>query len=595
MEVFDQDIPATRLRMRSSKMDRIYTFLKARWLIVCLMEAMIIILCLGYIKYRILPTSPQPDPNVNLTSLPRRPGSTKLFTTPVVGCNQRLIDIIYANRCYSNQSCSSLSEIVKSQDGYITQITTSQAGLRFETVRKAIVKVDCRFQACPEKTVLTIYPKETRQDIIGWGGALTDSTINNILSLSTNGTMRLLDDYFGPQGLRFNMIRVTIGGSDFSSRFYTNDDLPANKSEDLDMSSFKLTTEDLLYKIPTLKYINARYGQSEPIKLFGSMWSPPIWMKTNKHFNQGLLRGSGSDADSRRPVYKALAELKKKFLLAYEEQSIKFWGLTVMNEPIFALQPFLTFNTMIFHPQDYSLYLAEYLGPAIKDNKQLKHIKLIVHDDNRRYLMNFTDKVLESSAARKYVDGISVHGYIDEEYEMMDQIVRKHSKSSSKLFIIPTELCSGHLPFMEKALIGNWHRGVHYALDIIRSLQHSAAGWVDWNMALDTEGGPGWLGGRLDSAVIVDKKSDSYYKSPMFYVLGHFSRYIPAGSKKVESSITNNKFDYRLETVTFKLATKELVTVVLNNNPYPIEMYINQTLQAHRVEIASESITTIIH
>lgn len=166
---------------------------------------------------------------------------------------------------------------------------------------------------------------------------------------------------------------------------------------------------------------------------------------------------------------------------------------------------------------------------------------------------DFTKPVLDHTVGR-YVDGVTVHGYIDEEYDQMDYIYNTyHNSSNPEFFILPDELCSGHLPFMEKALIGNWHRGVHYALDIIRSLQHSAAGWVDWNMALDTKGGPGWLGGQLDSPIIIDKQTDSYYKSPMFYVLGQFSRFIPPKSKRLSTSILNDAYDFHFETVCFLL------------------------------------------
>ena len=159
------------------------------------------------------------------------------------------------------------------------------------------------------------------------------------------------------------------------------------------------------------------------------------------------------------------------------------------------------------------------------------------------------------------------------------------------------------MPFMEKAIIGNWHRGVHYALDIMHSLQHSAAGWVDWNMVLDTTGGPGWLGGKLDSPVIVDKTEDSFYKSPMFFVLGHFSRYIPPKSLKLTSQIINDIYDYQFETVTFLLPNKEeLATVILNHNPYPVELNIrlvnNQEQQADfifQIVAQADSITTIIY
>jgi glucosylceramidase len=596
----------------------------------------------------------------------------------VPNCNQRRHDLKFSVQCKSNQIELCRSPLPTSGagklatdggQGYVEIFETSMGGARMDRRRQYLKEVRCRMTTttlsddggeqlaatsnnpadmfrCRFGTRLELdLSHGGHQKIIGWGGALTDSSINNILSLSVNGTRRLLDDYFGPDGLMFNMVRVTIGGSDFSARFYTNNDAePPPKDDDVGRLSkeFELKEEDYLYKIPLLKMVQDEYGQlsGRPIKLFASMWSPPTWMKTNRHFNKGQLRGSIDDeplVDPRKVpraelFYDALSELKLKWLQSYRAQSIEFWGLTVMNEPVFAVQPFLNFNTMIFPRDDYANYVAKYLGPKLKRNDKLKHIKLMVHDDNRRFLMNFTKPILDEHRVRQFVDGVSVHGYVDEEYEMMELMYENYkdidgvpppSPSSSATqteaderqadhwFVLPTELSSGHLPFMEKALAGNWHRGVHYALDVIRSLRHSAAGWVDWNMVLDTEGGPGWLGGRLDAPIIVDKARDLYHKSPMFYVLGQFSRFIPPGSQRVRQRLVNGRYDNQLEVVTFRLPAgdelrQQLATVVVNNNPYPVEILLggsggtlelpNATDRLYRLlECPADSVITLLH
>lgn len=534
--------------------------------------------------------------------------SARFIVGLVANCNQRKHDIQTSIKCSSSQinSCRpvelpepSTGDTGAGLDALV--VTTSKAGGRLNSRNVKLKPVDCGDgqQRCKFSTTLTITPGKLYQEIIGWGGALSDSTINNILSLTTNGTRHLLDDYFGWDGLRFNMIRITIGGSDFSSRFYTNDDSPTG--DDLELKKFKLMEEDVLYKIPLIKLIQSQFKlPGRKIKLFASMWSPPTWMKTNGHFNKGYLKGSISnertDNNKTEAYYEALSELKVKFLQAYQDNSIKWWGLTVMNEPIFAVQPFLDFNTMIFPAEDYGNYINKYLSPKIRSNPKLSHLKLIVHDDNRRFLENFTLPLLMKLA--EYVDGVSTHGYIDEEYGMIDKVQEEMERLHYlDPFVLPTELCSGHLPFMEKALIGNWHRGLHYALDIIHNLQHSAAGWVDWNMALDTTGGPGWLGGRLDAPVIVDKADDSYHKSPMFYVLGQFSRYIPPGSKRVHTSIENDNYDGHFETVTFLLPEgNKYATVVVNNNPYPVQVNLVLGTQGkpHQLDCHADSVTTVV-
>lgn len=651
MEIVDMD-----LRQQNENPLRVtFNTIRRHSLLVCFVELLIMLIFLAYI---LIPTNNKNPIEKDQSCIPQLKqfssdqddimssayrsytngvNTTKLLVGLVNVCNQRTHDLKFSVKCnsrrtelcrlevpaiYNDEDSPTKKESVLKSSKLSTVITTSKSGLRFVAQQVSLKQVECkdnRFptgESCKFKTKLFIHPNSREQEIIGWGGALTDSSANTILSLTTNGTKKLLDDYFSNNGLMFNMVRITIGGSDFSSRFYTNDDLDFNnndngtKREDLNMEKFRLREEDILYKIPIIKYIQKEYTLNDrELKLFASMWSPPTWMKTNGHFNKGNLKGSISGDLNKKTsdelYYKALADLKRNFLLAYRENKIEFWGLTVMNEPIFAVQPFLDFNTLIFPREDYANYVAKYLGPTIKDDERLKHIKIIVHDDNRRFLINFTDPILSTPQVRQFIDGVSVHGYTDEDYGLMDEIYNKHRIGDPNFFIIPTELCSGHLPFMEKALIGNWQRGVHYALDIIKSLQHSAAGWVDWNMVLDTSGGPGWLGGKLDSPIIVDKTRDVYHKSPMFYVLGHFSRYIPPRSFKLRTRVFNDVFDNRFETVTFILPNGEdIVTVILNQNPYPIELNIrivereltsDDEGQFKQLICEPDSITTVIN
>ena len=45
-----------------------------------------------------------------------------------------------------------------------------------------------------------------------------------------------------------------------------------------------------------------------------------------------------------------------------------------------------------------------------------------------------------------------------------------------------------------------------------QDLTHWAAGWVDWNLALNMEGGPNWVRNFVDSPIIVDADHDVFYK-----------------------------------------------------------------------------------
>ena len=96
-----------------------------------------------------------------------------------------------------------------------------------------------------------------------------------------------------------------MGGCDFSDRPYTYCDTP----DDTTLSSFALTVDDLVYKIPYVKM--AREMSAKDIKMFASPWSAPAWMKTNNAVNgRGFLKTE---------LYQVWADYFVKFLDSYKQ------------------------------------------------------------------------------------------------------------------------------------------------------------------------------------------------------------------------------------------------------------------------------------
>ncbi|GAB9475274.1 Glycosyl hydrolase family 30 protein [Globisporangium polare] len=104
------------------------------------------------------------------------------------------------------------------------------------------------------------------------------------------------------------------------------------------------------------------------------------------------------------------------------------------------------------------------------------------------------------------------------------------------LFILATEACAGYLiepigtgagtKLLQPEAV--WKRGEIYARDIINDLANYAAGWTDWNLVLDTKGGPNWIANNVDAPILVDEEGKKeFYKQPMYYVMGHFAKFLP--------------------------------------------------------------------
>ena len=60
---------------------------------------------------------------------------------------------------------------------------------------------------------------------------------------------------------------------------------------------------------------------------------------------------------------------------------------------------------------------------------------------------------------------------------------------------------------------------------LLKSNKRIILGWTDWNIALDMQGGPNWAGNFVDAPIIVNEAEGEFYKQPMYYALGHISRY----------------------------------------------------------------------
>ncbi|CAB4025248.1 glucosylceramidase-like, partial [Paramuricea clavata] len=211
----------------------------------------------------------------------------------------------------------------------------------------------------------------------------------------------LINSYYSPDGIEYNIGRIPMASCDFSTRIYTYDDV----SGDFNLTHFNLVSEDLNFKIPVIKTALTR--SKREIKLFGSPWSAPALMKNSNNTVGGQLIGVAGDK-----YHKTWAEYFVKFLDAYKKNGIKLWGVTVENEPSAGYVPGYKFQCMGFTGSTERDFVKSDLGPALV---QAGHsdVKLMIFDDNRLTLPAFTDKVLSDKDTAKYVSGVGVHWYED--------------------------------------------------------------------------------------------------------------------------------------------------------------------------------------
>ena len=412
------------------------------------------------------------------------------------------------------------------------------------------------------------------QSFLGWGGAFTDAFgyVLGGLSDVTQGT--LMKSYFAQDGLRYNFGRVHIGGCDFSLRNYSLDDLPDGQV-DYNLTKWSLAYEDYHYKIPVIKAAQKlrRSHATDDLKLYGSSWSPPAWMKDNHN----LVRGHLIDDPK---IYQAYADYLVKFYLAYREQlGFDFWGGTVQNEPGGAFFPGYYFNSLELGVRQTQLLVGQYLGPTLARNGFTKDkFKLMIGDDVLGLINYLVPAIMADKDVQKYISGLAFHWYASGwqvPYDMLDECAEQISDKID--FLLMTEACAGWKKWLEVPVdLGSWDRGESYAVDIMQDVLRNSSGWVDWNLALRMDGGPNWANNTVDSPIIVNKEANEFYKQPMFYVLGHFSRFFLPGAIRVETEPSTGNFEDPFMLVAALNPKEDVLAVnVLNRHDHPIKINLN--------------------
>ncbi|XP_063172817.1 lysosomal acid glucosylceramidase-like [Candoia aspera] len=431
--------------------------------------------------------------------------------------------------------------------------------------------------------LLVLEVAQRYQRVKGFGGSITDAASINILSLTPDAQKNLLRSYFSEEGIEFNLLRMPMASCDFSIRTYTYNDSPY----DFLQKNFSLVAEDLQMKIPLIHRANAM--SKKPISLLASPWTSPIWMKTNEDWKgKGCLKGQAGDA-----FHRTWADYFVRFLDEYAKQNLTFWAVTAQNEPSSGFVQNYPFQTLGFTAELQRDFIALDLGPALAQSSH-KGIRLIILDDNRIHLPKWAKVVLSSeSQAYRYVHGIGVHWYLDFISPIKDTVETTHHLFPD-YFLIATEACAGSHFWEKDVILGSWARGEEYSHSILENLNHHVVGWIDWNLALDLEGGPNWVNNYVDSAIIVDSSSDSFYKQPMFYHLGHFSKFILEDSQRVGLTVIESFANVNLEHVALLRPDGSMVVVVLNRSLFNVSIGISDSLGFILTEIPASSIQTYL-
>ncbi|CAG9559362.1 unnamed protein product [Danaus chrysippus] len=436
------------------------------------------------------------------------------------GCS----DVPCAPRFYNESSvcvcnstyCDTITRVTNFESGTFATYTSSKEGKRFY---KQINNIQCRDPSVrdDDENVYLLDPKVRYQKIEGFGGAVTDSAGMNLKSLPLAAQRKLVKSYFGGNGIEYNMIRLPIASTDFSTRIYSYDDY----RNDTDLDNFKLAKEDYEYKIPFIQ--RAKDVATDDIHIVAASWSPPSWMKTKDSMAAG--------GSVKEKFFQDYADYHCKFAEAYKKNGIDIWAMSTSNEPTSPLLK-TPFQSTLWYVPDMGAFISKHLGPKLR-KCSAEGIKLLTIDDQRGLIPLFSVMFGLAPEAIDYVDGFALHSYLNKiTSPSMSTLLLKQFPDK---FALVTEYCAGSSPSaIPKVDLGSWSRAKDYIEDILENLNSNFVGWVDWNLCLNRQGGPTWVGNYVDSPIIVDAKKKEFYKQPMFYAMGHFSKFLPRGSQRIQ-------------------------------------------------------------
>ncbi|MCZ4694627.1 glycosyl hydrolase family 30 [Ancylomarina euxinus] len=447
------------------------------------------------------------------------------------------------------------------------------------------------FKSGEDAVAIQLLPDEKFQTIIGFGGSFTESSAYLLNQIGKKNRDIILDAYFGSEGARYSLTRTHINSCDFSLSNYSY----APVAGDLALENFSIK-EDLDDIIPMIK--DAMELSEDGFKILSSPWTAPPWMKDNNDWKGGRLL----------PEYKdTWALFFSKYITAYKNEGINIWGLTVENEP---LGNNSNWESMHYTPEEMVEFVSKYLGPKLKSDGH--DIKILGYDQNRDELKEWADVMYKDEESSKYFDGMAIHWYASTYDYMPDVLQYTHDKAPNKLMIQSEACVDAEVPhwnddawyWKKEATDWGWdwapddQKHLHtkyvpvyrYARDIIGCLNNWVQGWVDWNMVLDTQGGPNWAKNWCLAPVIVDPEKDKVYFTPMYYTLAHFSKYICPGAVRIGFDIS----DKDLMMTAAQNPDGSIALVILNMNLESRNMKLSLGDRSVDIQISAQAIQTVV-
>lgn len=371
---------------------------------------------------------------------------------------------------------------------------------------------------------------QTMQSVDGFGFTLTGGSAAMINGLTSTNKANLLQELFGTGdgAIGISYLRISIGASDLSATTFSYDDQVAGQQPDVTLSNFNLNAGDADL-IPLLKQIIAI---NPAIKILGSPWSAPAWMKDNNSFTAGSLLTK---------YYSVYAQYLVKYIQQMKANGLTIDAITPQNEPLNANNT----PSMVVTALQEAEFVKTNLGPAFQAAGITT--KIIVWDHNCD-VPQYPLTILNDAAASSFVNGSAFHLYAGD----ISALSTVHNAYPNKQVYFTEEYTASTGDFSGDL---KWHlKNV-----IIGSMRNWSLNALEWNLANDEGFGPHTNGGctTCKGALTI---GTSIQRNVGYYIIAHASKFVPSGAVRIGSNIAGD-----LQSVAFKTPAGKKVLIVEND------------------------------
>ena len=400
---------------------------------------------------------------------------------------------------------------------------------------------------------IVVDPSRTYQTMSGFGGSLTDTSAANLNALSSATRARLMQDLFSPStGIGMSYLRQPLGVNDTDltrGAFSSLDDTASDEST-TNLPHFSLASDEAEV-IPLIK--NAM-TLNPSLKIMGSSWSPPAWMKTTNTLLGQDASGNKSTLDSGDSAL--FAAYLVKAVKGYAADGVPLDAMTIQNEPNGSPK---TYPGMVMTAAQESDLIANYVGPAFASNSLSTKILDYDHD----WSSSYPGVVLSNAAAAQYVSGTAFHQYggtVDAQSTVKRAFPTKdiyftegaNNPATTFSFMMKTQMIN---------TVRNWSKTV-----------------IFWNLVANSSNGPSACSG-CQPFIVANPTTDSYTYNPDYYAMGQVSKFVQPGAVRIAS---NDLVSNAIDNVAFTNPDGSTALVTYNES---------SSAQSFQVKFGSDSFT----